>query len=123
MKERTKEELLIMLNDPYRKNTVLHEIIDQLIAEMEKPKVWDGAPEWAMVARVEWADTAYLEFATRREYSDIHTRTLPKTRAREIAEEVTAMWQRCDPSFSGMSHADTIEAAILRREKELEEGR
>lgn len=116
MKERTKEELVEL------RSIILYqqgrEIIDQLIAEMEKPKVWDCAPDYCAEACVNFVDKSSNVV-----FSQEYRRTLPKTRAREIAEEVTEKWCRCDPFFSGMSRADTIEAAILRREKELEEGR
>ena len=52
-----------------------------LLAEMDKPKVWDGAPEWANAARVRFCGNGKL--CGEREY----TRELPKTRARQIAEQ------------------------------------
>lgn len=120
MKERTKEELLEVYNGPFRRNYVICEIIDQLLVEMEKPRVWSDAPSWATAAKIEWTDSAYYEDATKQEYSDMYHRTLPKTRAREIAEETKEAYHKADGSEM---LADMIESAILRREKELEEGR
>lgn len=59
-----------------------------LLDERAKPKAWDGAPEWAKSAIVMWSDTCKNEPANRRDYSPLYTRELPKTRARQIAEEI-----------------------------------
>ena len=61
-----------------------------LLEERAKPKVWDGAPEWAKSARVMWSDTCKNEPTNRGDYSPLYTRELPKTRARQIAEKISA---------------------------------
>jgi hypothetical protein len=54
-----------------------------LLEERAKPKVWDGAPEWATNGRVYWTNGFDKEM-----YSKLYTRELPKTRARQIAENI-----------------------------------
>ena len=61
-----------------------------LLEERAKPKVWDGAPEWAKSARVMWSDTCKNEPANRGDYSPRYTRELPKTRTRIMAEEIAS---------------------------------
>jgi hypothetical protein len=53
-----------------------------LLEEMDKPGVWDGSPEWATKAVVNWSAPT--------NYSGVYksyTRELPKSRERQIAEE------------------------------------
>jgi len=56
-----------------------------LLEEMVKPKVdvWKGAPEWATSAEVTWESAA----EGKRRTGPTYTRELPKSRARQIAEE------------------------------------
>ena len=61
-----------------------------LLEERARPKVWDGAPEWAKSARVMWSDTCKNEPANRCDYSPRYTRELPKTRTRIMAEEIAS---------------------------------
>lgn len=57
--------------------------IVRLRSEREKnPGVWDGAPEWADRCVLRWEGSENFEW---KQYKE-HTRTLPKTKAREIAE-------------------------------------
>ena len=58
------------------------ELAAALLEERAKPKVWDGAPEWATNGRVYWTNGFDKEM-----YSKLYTRELPKTRARQIAEQ------------------------------------
>jgi hypothetical protein len=121
MKERTKEELHRIRCENLTSSR-LREIIDQLIAEIEKPKVWDGAPDWATFAIKGFGnDNGQLSCLGR------INRTLPKTRAREIAEEeaeeVRAILGLGLSAPEKKELIDLFESAILRREKELEEGR
>ncbi len=53
-----------------------------LLEERARPKVWDGAPEDALQAQVTW-------FTKNGGFTGIktYTRELPKTRARQIAEQ------------------------------------
>ena len=54
-----------------------------VLEERAKPKVWDGAPEWAKIGRVYWTDGYEQE-----RYSKLYNRELPKSRARKIAENI-----------------------------------
>ena len=80
-------------------------------AEREKnPGVWDGAPDDA--------DTAYVAFGNSERGSPLfvdkrHTRTLPKTKAREIAERYSCDTETCHPMIDGNRAVDVIESAIL----------
>ncbi len=60
-----------------------------LLEEMDKPKhdVWENAPPWAIGASVIWDDGEGQRF-TRLYNSERYTRELPKTRARQIAENI-----------------------------------
>ena len=49
-----------------------------------------------------------------------YTRELPKTRAREIAEEA---WNRLNEVHNNERTVDAIESAILKAQAEWEEGR
>ena len=66
---------------------VVEELCTALIAEMDKPKVWDGAPDWATDARVRWTDrngvTGHNDM-----YSQLYTRITAKSRIDEIAEDL-----------------------------------
>ena len=55
----------------------------QLLSEMDKQKVWDGAPEWASTAMAVWYGKDG-QVAHSKDY----TREPPKSRIDEIAEEV-----------------------------------
>jgi len=89
----------------------LLEELDTLRAEREKnPGVWDGAPDDA--------DTAYVAFGNSERGSPLfvdkrHTRTLPKTKAREIAERYSCDTAICHPMIDGNRAVDVIESAIL----------
>jgi len=81
-------------------------LINILTAERTKnPGVWDGAPEWARVCKIEYRndiDPRFIFYTT-------YTRELSKTRAREIADE-TAKNCIC----RSLDHiAQEIESAIL----------
>src|SRR5678816_2194949 len=58
-----------------------------LLEERAKPKVWDGAPEWVNAARVRFfgndRNDGHSEV-----FSETYRREIPKTRARQIAEEI-----------------------------------
>ena len=58
------------------------ELATSLLEERAKPKVWDGAPEWA-----DRADVSYKGNVKGKIDISIYTRELPKTRARQIAEK------------------------------------
>lgn len=80
-----------------------------LLEEMDKPKVWDGAPEDALQAQIIWftKNGGYIGMKT-------YTRELPKTRARIMAEEIAAA------QISNKSDlVDIIEQTINTHMKEL----
>ena len=56
-----------------------------LLEERAKPKVWDGAPEWA-----DRADVSYKGNVKGKINISIYTRELPKTRTRIMAEEIAS---------------------------------
>jgi hypothetical protein len=119
----TREELQAYIDDGIDSPTAyscgtVRELCRALLAEMDKPKVWDGAPEEAdhvwLVYSVKSFDNGSLK-----EYG--FARDLPKSRAREIAEEERARAR--ESSGSLIDIADYVESGILKREKELEAGK
>jgi hypothetical protein len=64
---------------------VARELAAALLEERAKPKVWDGAPEWAKVAHVGWYENNEQKQTL---CCKCYTRELPKTRARIIAENI-----------------------------------
>ena len=94
---------------------IVHALCEQLLAEMDKPGLWKDAPEWA--------DTAIIEFSENGKYPfcKSYTRTLPKSRIDEIAEDVAIEEaKKYGWSFAGIQSAiDIAKSAIL---KDREEG-
>jgi len=98
---------------------VARELATALLEERAKPKVWDGAPERANIADVYWSDktgaeqrTCYKCVGNKR-----YTRELPKTRARQIAENIVR-------GINGETHSDTkdveyVEGVLKRYAEEL----
>ena len=82
-----------------------------LLAEMDKPKVWDNAPEWATKAVVNWSAPTHYS-GVYKEY----TRELPKSRIDEIAEEAVDKYQR--GAVGAGSLTDIIKSAILKYAEE-----
>lgn len=70
--------------------SLIVDLASQFLAERRErennPGVWDGAPEWATVARPFWICTTTGKNDGKIEYGPRVFRTLPKTKAREIAE-------------------------------------
>ena len=92
----------------------------QLLAELDAPKVWDGAPEWATKAVVNWSAPTHYS-GVYKEY----TRILHKTRARQIAEDsaikLDQLEARIDThlcNFNKDDFASIIEQAILKYAEE-----
>lgn len=88
-----------------------------LLEERAKPKVFDGAPEWAKSARVMWSDTSKNEPANRGDYSPQYTREPPKTRTRELAENIVH-------GINGETHGETkdieyVECVLNKYAEEL----
>ena len=98
--------------------TVANKLAKQLLAEMEKPKVWTGAPEWATSAMAVWYGKDGQVA-----HSQDYTRTLPKSRIDEIAEEVAReqskygvdRWTDVEKWLTGV-----IKSAILKDREERE---
>lgn len=88
----------------------------QLLAEMDKPKVWDGAHEWQDRARVKHYSNSAL-CAMDETFKD-YTRTLQKSRIDEIAEEAEDKYRR--GAVGAGSLTDIIKSAILQARKEWE---
>ena len=102
---------------------VVEELCTALIAEMDKPKVWDGAPSWVTDARVRWTDRNGVS-GHNDMYSPLYTRTLPKSRIDEIAEEATSAYMKewGTPSDGFLAHKlpEIIKSAILKDREERE---
>ena len=89
--ELTREELVLITDENgYDK---FHETLaKQLLAEMNKPKIWDSVHTTVDKARiVYYAGDKCL-------YDKEHTRTLPKSRIDEIAEEARIAYHKADGS-------------------------
>lgn len=89
----------------------IEKLATALLEERAKPKVWDGAPEWATIGRVCWTGKKHGEA-----YSKLYHRELPKTRTRIMAEEVTALVNR---AIDGIS-IDEIETLLTKYAEELD---
>ena len=87
---------------------MIETIAKQLLAEMDKPGVWDGAPEWATKAVINWSAKTHYS-GVYKEY----TRTLPKSRIDEIAEEAKDLYMATSAGDrDGLTHI--IKTAILK---------
>ena len=113
----TKEELESMIENGGHGESYTYGYVkamaDQLVAEMDTPGVWDGAPDVANECTVYFArrDGKISDsFRTNKTY----TRTLPKTKARQIAEK----WADTPTQNPTRPYlADIIEAAILEAQE------
>lgn len=92
------------------------ELAKQLLAEMDKPKVWENAPEWATKADITWSAKTHYS-GVYKEY----TRELPKTRIDEIAEEAVDKYKRGAVNAGDLK--DIIKSAILKDREEREANR
>ena len=84
----------------------------------EEASVWDGAPEWASSAMAVWYGKDGQVA-----HSQDYTRTLPKSRIDEIAEEAASKWFNNPKAVSTDSLSDAIKSAILKDREERESGR
>ena len=94
---------------------VRRKLATALLEERAKPKVWDGAPDDATVAEVTFQRDCgelleNLSYAT-------YTREVPKTRARQIAENIVH-------GINGETHSETkdieyVEGVLKRYAEEL----
>ena len=90
------------------------ELATALLEERAKPKVWDGAPDNAFRSIVNWYDKSrgFIK-------SKVLTRELPKTRARQIAEEIVRGIN--DEIYSDTKDIEYVEGVLKRYAEELEE--
>src|SRR5574344_14716 len=84
------------------------ELASALFAEIDKPKVWDNAPEWATKATINWSAPTHYS-GVYKEY----TRTLQKSRIDEIAEEAASHWEGGREALE-----KAIKSAILKDREE-----
>ena len=86
------------------------ELATALLEEMDKPKVWDDAPEDAIQAQITW-------FTENGGFTGIktHNRELPKTRIDEIADE---MWHEINKGVTGLP-IDIIKRGLKKYAEEL----
>jgi|LSQX01.3.fsa_nt_gb hypothetical protein len=89
---------------------VARELATALLAEKAKPKVWDGAPEWA-----DRADVSYKGNVKGKINMSIYTRELPRTRIDEIADEV---WHEINKGVTGLPN-DIIKRGLKKYAEEL----
>ena len=82
-----------------------------LLAEMDKPKVWDGAPEDAVSAVVTWCRSGEIVGSVS------YNREIPKTRARQMAEEIEKALS-ASPRYK--TEVEIIESALTKYAEELE---
>ena len=109
----TKDELETCALESNEYSPLERKLAKALLAERAEREavqdVWKDAPEWACQTHRVWTDGNGSQ-----KTSDLHTRTLPKTRAREIAEE-TAHTIIFSMSPVGENQiADTVEAGIKK---------
>ena len=92
---------------------VLASVLKSERAERAKnPGVWDGAPDNARYATIGWYEDSGRESPLLR--NTFYFRTLPKTKAREIAEKKARIWANGSQSIDYQKNlADIIESAIL----------
>lgn len=90
---------------------IINSLATALLAEMNKPKVWYGAPEWATKAVVNWSAPTRC-WSVNKEY----TREPPKSRIDEIAEEAEDRYKR--GAIGAGSLTDIIKSAILKDREE-----
>ena len=104
---RAKEQVEQILTErlAYYPGEYVRKLMGALLAKLDEPSVWDGAPEWATIGRACWTDKKHGEA-----WSIIYQRELPKTRTRQIAEEVTALVNR---AIDGISVKEVV--ALLNK--------
>ena len=85
-----------------------------LLAEMDKPKVWDGAPDDCNACTVNFVK--HMKAVSSKAY----TRTLPKSRIDKIAEEAAKDYIH---NQNGTGLIDMVKSAILRALEEKESNR
>ena len=94
----------------YYESCFVAELAKQLLAEMDKPKVWDGANERATAVTVNHSQSGVILS------HKCYTRELPKSRIDEIADEAVDKYQR--GAVGAGSLTDIIKSAILKDREE-----
>ena len=99
--------------DKYNAQDTIQTLATALLEERAKPKVWDGAPENVNRARVYFGEIGGAYDTVPVSY----TRELPKTRARQIAENIVH-------GINGETHGETkdieyVEGVLKRYAEEL----
>ena len=89
------------------------ELATALLEERAKPKVWDGAPDGSAIADVYWSEKTGIALGYKR-----FTRGLPKTRARQIAENIVRGIN--DEIHSDTKDIEYVEGVLKRYAEELE---
>ena len=99
-------------------NTEMVDIAKALLSEREKVQdVWKDAPEGATRCEASYwfmPTNSSTIFPWHKTGDKVFTRTLPKTRAREIAEKAAIEAGICDNPMAKKYAAEIIEAAILK---------
>ena len=108
-----REEIIKAYKENAKSSHDVEVLCEALLSETAKPKLWGNAPEWASTAMVVWYGKAG-QVATSQEY----TRTLPKSRIDEIAEEAVDKYLR--GAVGAGSLTDIIKSAIMKGREEYE---
>jgi hypothetical protein len=109
----TKEEV-----EAYKKNascfgvSTFRKICDALLEELAKPKVWDDAPDNAVIAEVCFYKSPILRGKEGLVEMKTYTRTLPKSHAREIAEKLYK--ELCKTHMTDETSISAIESTISK---------
>ena len=95
------------------------ELAQRYLSERKKradnPGVWDGSPEYAGCVLITYKKDSKDKGCI---WSKYYERTLPKTKAREIAEKAVNDGNGFHAMINGVRAVDVIEQAILEYEKQ-----
>ena len=111
--ELTRERIEIYANAHV--DAEIRSMAKQLLAEMDKPKVWTNAPDNAIIAQVHFYKAAKT-YATPTDIPEVYTREPPKSRIDEIAENC---WHEINKGMTGLP-VSVIKSAIIRALEEKE---
>ena len=90
-------------------------IISERKQRADNPGVWDGSPEYAGCVLITYKKDLKDKGCI---WSKYYERTLPKTKAREIAEKAVNDGNGFHAMINGVRAVDVIEQAILEYEKQ-----
>ena len=94
---------------------IANSLATALLAALDSPKVWDGAPEWATVAHIGWYKTNEQESTA---YCKRYTRKPLKSRIDEIADEAVGDRDGWKSKVNGKYAVDIVKSAILKDREE-----